>query len=195
VSDAFLPVPPRTPRRHSKLVRALARGAMRIGGWRMAGAFPDLDKVVMIAAPHSSAWDAIWGLLVKVGLGLDIKFMAKQELFWWPLGNLLRALGGLPTDRHAPNGVVGQMVQRYRDSEKFWMVLAPEGTRKRVEKWKTGFWHVAVGAGVPVVCVYFHYPERIVGIGETMTMSGNLDADMARIREYYKPFQGKHRGT
>lgn len=189
------PLPPSAPRGGHAFGRWLGETVLRLGGWHMRGEWADRPKMVILAAPHSSAWDAIWGLAAKLALGVHVEFMAKHELFWWPLGALLRAMGGVPTDRSAPRGVVGGIVQRFASQPKLWLAIAPEGTRRRVEKWKSGFWHIAVGAGVPVTCVYFHYPDRAIGIGPAMEMTGDLAVDMARIREFYRPWQGKHRGT
>lgn len=188
-------LPPSAPRAGNAFTRWLGRSVLRLGGWRLEGRFPDLPKLVIIAAPHSSAWDAIWGIAAKLALGLHIEFMAKKEAFWWPLGPILRALGGVPTDRRAPNGVVGQMVQRFAAAERLWLVLAPEGTRRRVERWKSGFWQIAHDAEVPVFCAYFHYPERTIGLGVSVVTTADRDADIAAIRAWYRPWRGKHRGT
>jgi len=187
--------PPLTPRSGNAFTRWLGRTVLRLGGWTMAGAFPDEHKLVIIAAPHSSAWDAVWGIAAKLAMGLRIVFIGKQELFRGPLGWFLRRLGAVPVDRARAHGVVDQVVAQLDAAETMWFVLAPEGTRKRVEHWKTGFWHIARDAGVPVVCAYFHYPEKTIGIGPMMHMTADLKGDMARIREFYKPWVGKNRGT
>ena len=189
------PLPPNAPRGGTAFGRLFGRAVLALGGWRMRGEWPDRPRMVILAAPHSSAWDAVWGLAAKLALGVRVEFMAKRELFWWPLGALLRGLGGVPTDRSGPRGVVGGIVQRFAAQPRLWLAIAPEGTRRRVERWKSGFWHIAAGANVPVACVYFHYPERVIGIGPAIDLSGDLAADMARIRDFYRPWQGKHRGT
>lgn len=188
-------LPPLAPRNGNAFMRLVGRTVLRAGGWRVVGAFANVPKLVIIAAPHSSGWDAFWGLAAKLAMGVNVRFMAKAELFWWPLGPLLRALGGTPIERSASSGVVPQTVEHLRTQDTLWVVLAPEGTRKRVEKWKSGFWHIAVGAGAPVQCVFFHYPERTIGLGETFTMTGDLATDMATVRAYYRPFVGKHRDS
>lgn len=194
--DPFLiAVPPSAPRAHGRFARAFGRSVLRLGGWRVRGGIPDLPRMVIIAAPHSSGWDAVWGLAAKLALGLDVRFMGKAELFRGPLGWLLRWLGGVPVDRHAAHGVVEQMADRFAASERFWLALAPEGTRRRVQRWRTGFWHIAHAAQVPVVCAYFHYPERVVGFDAVFVTSDDMDADIARIQAFYAPWQGKHRGT
>lgn len=191
----LIPLPADAPRSGNACTRALGRLVLRLGGWRITGAFAEAPKLMLIAAPHSSAWDAVWGMAFKLALGLKLEFMAKREAFFWPLGPVLRAFGGFPVDRRAAAGVVEQLVARFARPGPCWVLIAPEGTRRRVDRWKTGFWRAAHAAGVPVQCVYFHYPERTVGVGLVLHPSGDLEADLARIREWYRPWQGKHRGT
>jgi 1-acyl-sn-glycerol-3-phosphate acyltransferase len=193
--DALIPLPPSAPRLHGRVGRWIGRSVLRAGGWRVVGEFPDLPKLVLIAAPHSSAWDAVWGLAARLALGADVRFVGKAELFHGPLGWLLRGLGGMPVNRSARHGVVEQMASRFAGQPALWLAIAPEGTRRKVSEWRTGFWHIARAANVPVVCAYFHYPEKIIGIGPAMRMSGNLAADMLAVREYYRPWLGRHRGT
>lgn len=188
-------LPPRAPRVGHAAGRWLGRTVLRLGGWRVVGQWPDLDKMVIIVAPHSSGWDAIWGLAAKLAMGLDIAFMAKAELFRGPLGWLLRAFGGIPVDRGAPGGIVEQSAARVREASRIWFLLAPEGTRRRVERWKSGFWKIARGAGVPVFCAAFHYPEKKIVLDQLVHLGDDAEADMARIRALYRPFVGKNRDT
>jgi 1-acyl-sn-glycerol-3-phosphate acyltransferase len=188
-------LPPQAPRDGNAFTRWVGRSVLRLGGWTIAGHFPDVPRLVLIAAPHSSGWDAVWGLAAKLAMGVDITFMAKAELFRGPLGGLLRALGGLPIDRARAQGAVEQAAGRIRGSERMWFVLAPEGTRRRVQHWKSGFLRIARAAEVPVFAAWFHYPDRTIGLGELFELSDDPEADMARIRAYYRPFVGKHRGT
>lgn len=198
MSDALPPLPtlppsaPKSPQNAGR--RFFAWFAARCG-WRVVGQFPDLPKLVFVAAPHSSWWDGIWGLMFKVALGLDASFMAKRELFAWPLGSLLRRMGGIPIERSSAQGVVEQMVERFEGRDKLWLGIAAEGTRKPVKKWKSGFWHIARAAGVPVMAVYFHYPEKTIGLGPVFELTDDAAADVARIREFYRPWRGKHRGA
>lgn len=171
------------------------RACVRLGGWRLEGAFPDVPRAVLIAAPHSSWWDGVYGLAFKIALGADVAFMAKQELFAWPLGWVLRRLGGIPIERHAAHGVVMQMHELFRAREKLWIGIAPEGTRKHVAHWKNGFWHIARDSGVPIIPVYFDYPRSVIGIGPLFHPTSDLDADLAALRAFYAPFHGKHRGV
>lgn len=194
--DRLLTLPPSLPRMPpNRFIRWVARQLMRAGGWRLIGAFPDLPKAVLIGAPHSSNWDGIWGLAAKIAIGLDVRIVGKHQLFWWPLGPILRRIGVIEVNREAAQGLVGQLSQRFADEERFWLGLAPEGTRKRVERWKPGFWKIAKAAGVPVVPAYFHYPDKVIGIGEPFVLTDDMDADIARIRAWYAPWQGKNRGV
>lgn len=194
-----VPTPPQLPVQMPALRdgwhRKTCRGVLRLFGWSLVGSFPDTPKLVLIAAPHSSWWDGVWGLLVKVGVGGDVHFMGKQELFSGPLGALLRKLGGMPVDRRAAKGVVEQMVDRFDAHEQLWLGIAPEGTRKRVERWRSGFWHIAHNAGVPIFTVAFHYPDKTIHLGPLWQTSDDKDADMARLRAWYVPFCGKHRNV
>ena len=156
-----------------------------------AAQWPDLKKVVVIAAPHTSAWDVVIGLLVIQASGLQVTFMGKQEAFKWPLGPILRRYGGMPVNRKAPGGVIEQVVEKINASERMWFALAPEGTRKAVKEWKTGFWKIAKQADVPVCCAYFHFPEKVIGVGEVFELSDDMDADIAKIRAWYKPLSGQ----
>ena len=187
-------LPPHVPQFPNHAWRKIFRGIVRISGWRLEGEFPDVPKAVLIAAPHSSWWDGVHGLLFKVALGVDISFMAKQELFVRPLGPLLRKLGGIPIERHAARGVVAQMVRQF-SRERFWLGVEPEGTRKRVAEWKSGFWRIAREAGVPIVPAYFDYPRKVIGLGPLFQPTEDMKADIAALRSFYVPFRGKHRGV
>jgi 1-acyl-sn-glycerol-3-phosphate acyltransferase len=135
----------------------------------------------------------VWGLLIKVAIGADVHFMAKQELFRWPLGGLLRRLGGMAIDRGAAKGVVEQMIDQFHQREKLWLGIAPEGTRKPVKRWKSGFWHIAHDADVPIFPVAFHYPDKTIQLGPLVETTGDMDADVAVLRAFYAPFKGRHR--
>jgi 1-acyl-sn-glycerol-3-phosphate acyltransferase len=195
MNAALSVLPANVPQYPPSLFAALCRGILRLAGWRLAGEFPNVPKLVVIAAPHSSNWDAIIGMLFKVGLRLQVRFIGKREAFVWPLGPILRALDGIPIDRSAAHGVVETIQHEFATHERFWFALAPEGTRKQVQKWKSGFWHIARAAGVPILPVYFHYPEKTLGIGPLFHPGADANADMARIREFYRPWQGRNRGT
>ncbi|MBS0214120.1 MAG: lysophospholipid acyltransferase family protein [Proteobacteria bacterium] len=188
-------LPPAVPRTGHAFSRWIARCFLRLFGWKAVGQFPDVGKLVLIVAPHSSWWDGVWGMAVKLALGLRVLVIGKQELFHGPLGWLLRRFGAIPVDRTKAHGVVEMVARRFQQADSLWFAVAPEGTRKRVEHWKRGFWHIARAADVPVLCVYFHYPERTIGIGPLLRMGEDIEADMARIRAFYRPWMGKYHGT
>lgn len=194
--DLLPRIPPNMPQvKPNRFTRWLGRSVLRLGGWRVTGTLPDIPKLVLIAAPHSSNWDGIWGFATKLALGFEVKVLGKEQLFWWPLGPLLRRLGVIPIDRTSPQGTVQQAVELIRDSEKMWFALTPEGTRRKVDRWKGGFLKIAQEARVPVLMAYFHYPEKIVGIGDVFYPTGDMEADMAYVRAWYRPWSGKNRGT
>jgi 1-acyl-sn-glycerol-3-phosphate acyltransferase len=191
-----LPLPPNAPPANTPpWLRRLAERLLSISGWKMVGEWPDLKKMVVVGAPHSSAWDAIHGLIAKVAMDLHIVFMGKQEVFFWPLGGLLKWLGGIPVNRANPGGIADQVAEQMIAAERMWFVLAPEGTRRAVTQWKTGFWKIAKKADVPVVCVYFDYPSKSIGVGRVFHLSDDMAADIAAIKAWYAPYQGKHRGV
>ncbi|TYT26391.1 acyltransferase [Luteimonas viscosa] len=195
-NEVVPPLPPNAPRvKPNAFTRWLGRSVLRLGGWRVAGPLPDVPKLVLIVAPHSSNWDGLWGFAAKLALGFEVRVLGKAQLFWWPLGPLLRRLGVIPIDRSAPQGTVGQAVEMIRGSDRIWYALTPEGTRKRVERWKSGFWKIAHEAQVPVLPAYFHYPDRTIGIGALFHTSGDMAADIATLRDWYRPWIGRNRGT
>ena len=194
-TPALPPAPPNVPQLPPSFAGRLCAWIFRACGWRIAGELPNVAKLVAIAAPHSTNWDVVWGLLFKIGIRLQIRFIGKREAFVWPIGPLLRYFGGIPIDRSHADNVVKEMAQQFAAHDKLWLALAPEGTRKHVKKWKSGFWRIAREAGVPILPAYFHYPEKTIGFGPLIYPSDDLAADMAKIREFYKPWQGKNRGT
>lgn len=197
MSDALyaFPLPPSMPHLPQDRKRRFCAWLLRRCDWRVRGEFPDVSKLVLIAAPHSSWWDGVWGLLVKVAVGADIAFMGKRELFRGPLGWLLRRLGGIPIERSAAHGVVEQMLAKFAASPTLWLGIAPEGTRKHVAKWKTGFWHIARDARVPIFPIAFDYATRSIVLGPLFDPSDDLDGDLAKLRAWYAPFRGKNRNV
>jgi len=192
--DVVLALPPNAPRMaRNRLVEGIGRGILRMGGWRMVGAFPDLPKFVFIAAPHSSNWDGLWGFAAKLGMGVKLSILGKDSLLRIPLlGRLLAWQGVIPVDRSAAHGVVDQAANAIRNAERMWYTIAPEGTRKWVDRWKPGFWHIARNAGVPVVPAYFDYANKVIGIGPPFELGSDMHADIARIQRWYKPFKGRN---
>lgn len=170
----------------------LGRLILRIFGWKIEGEFPDLPKYVLIGAPHTSNWDFPVGIAVCFAREQKVYWMGKHTLFWGPLGPLARWLGGIPVDRRQSNSLVEQMVQVFNQQEKLVVAIPPEGTRKKVEKWKTGFYYIALGAQVPIVFGYIDFARKVAGCGGTFYPTGNADQDIAKIREFYAPIVGKN---
>jgi 1-acyl-sn-glycerol-3-phosphate acyltransferase len=170
----------------------VARGLLRLGGWTPVGGTFDVPKAVIIAAPHTSNWDGIWGLVYRIAFRVDIHFFAKDTLFWFPLSVVLRSLGGVPLDRNRPAAAVPAAIEALRANESYYFGLAPEGTRRRMPGWKSGFYRIAREADVPVVLGFWDYGRRRLGTGPTIRLTGDIDGDMARIRAFYDDVQGRH---
>ena len=173
------------------MLSAIARLILRIGGWTTVGAMPDVPKAVIIAAPHTSNWDGFWALVYIISIRADIHFFAKHSLFWFPLSTLLRALGCIELDRERAGSAVRQAISWFDAEESFYFGLAPEGTRKRKPGWKSGFYRIARGAGVPVYFGILDFGKRRVGIDGHIDPSGDEDADLEVCRRFYEDVQGR----
>lgn len=173
-------------------MQLIARFLFKVLGWRIAGEVPHLNKFVVILAPHTSAWDFPLAMLAKFILKVRISFLAKQEVFNPPFGFLFKALGGIPVDRASSHHLVDQVADKFKTEEHLILALAPEGTRKYVAKWKTGFYYIALKAKVPIVLAYLDYEKKVAGVGPTFYPTGNIDADMAEIMAFYRPIKGRH---
>ena len=194
--EPILPsVPPQVPRLHSRFWPWLMRGVLRLSGWRLLGELPDVPKLIIIGAPHSSYWDGVWGLIMKVALGADIKVMIKREVLDSPLGWILRPLGLIGINRKAAINVVGQMVRRFADHPRMWLGITPEGTRKHVKHWKSGFLRIAREAEVPILPVFLDYPTKTFTLGVPVRATDDTEADMQAIRALFRGYRGKHRNT
>jgi 1-acyl-sn-glycerol-3-phosphate acyltransferase len=173
------------------MLQAIARFLLRLGGWTAVGGPPEYPKAVLIAAPHTSNWDGYWGIVYKVAVKLDVHWFAKESLFWFPLGALLRAFGGIPLDRKRAGSAVDLAIAMYRESERFYFALAPEGTRSKTQFWKTGFYRIAVGADVPVVLGFFDYGRKRLGLGPPLTLTGDQQQDLEALRAFYSDITGR----
>ncbi|MGI9223824.1 MAG: lysophospholipid acyltransferase family protein [Woeseiaceae bacterium] len=172
--------------------QAIARFLLRLGGWTVVGGLPDVPKAVLIAAPHTSNWDGYWGIVYKVAVRLNVHWFAKKSLFWFPLGTLLRAFGGIPLDRKRAGSAVDLAIDLFNTTDdSLYFALAPEGTRSKTKYWKTGFYRIAVGADVPVVLGFFDYGRRRLGLGPPLTLSGDLQQDLEALRAFYGDIDGR----
>ncbi len=188
----LITLPERIPRRGSAFWRFAGRSVLRAFGWSVEGELPDLPKFVIAIAPHTSNWDFIMGASVMFALDLRLAFIGKHTLFVWPVAAPLRWMGGIPVDRSSASGVVAESVRAFRAAGERVLVIAPEGTRKRVERFRAGFLHIARGAGVPVVLAALDYGEKCVRLGPTIQPGDDVEADRVRIEAYFKPIRGKN---
>lgn len=173
------------------MLQKIARLILKICGWETVGKIPTIAKAVFVAAPHTSNWDGIWMLVYKVALKVDIRFLAKHTLFWWPLGSVLRALGAMPLDRSVAQDTVQQLVETFATEDRLFLALAPEGTRRWTAYWKTGFYQIARSANVPIVLTFIDYKNRQLGVGITLPEGQTMEQDIAMIRDFYAPFTAR----
>lgn len=174
------------------MLASLARFILRVGGWTAVGTGPDEPRAVIIAAPHTSNWDGIWAMVYKVAVGLDVKFFAKHSLFWFPLGNILRALGGVELNRGHAGSAVDQAIEMFKTEGSFYFGLAPEGTRRKMPGWKTGFYRIALGADVPVYLAFIDYGRKRAGVGPRLKLTGDPSIDLSICRDFYADISGRH---
>jgi 1-acyl-sn-glycerol-3-phosphate acyltransferase len=173
-------------------MRAIGRLVLRLLGWRVEGEMPNLPKFVAAVAPHTSNWDFVVGAAAMFALDLRIEFMGKHTLFRGPLAPLMRWMGGIPVDRSSAHGVVGEAVAAFARVDRRILAIAPQGTRSPVPHFKTGFLHIARGAGVPVMLAAFDYAARVIRFGPTLTIGEDIDAERERIEALFAPIRGKH---
>ena len=153
---------------------------------------PAEPKFVIIVAPHTSNWDFFVGLAALFALGFRLSFMGKHTIFRWPLGIFMRWLGGIPVERSVSKDRVHETVDAFDRSEQMILAVAPEGTRKLVKEWKTGFYYVADGAHVPIVPVAFDFGRKVVGIAPSVRTTGDREADMVGIKNFYRDVVARH---
>ena len=159
-------------------------------GWRVEGQLPKLPKFIVIGAPHTSNWDFVLFLALAFSLRANPRYMGKAEIFRSPLGTFFKWCGGIPVDRSKSNGLVEQTVQAINESEQFILVITPEGTRGQVHAWKSGFYHIARKAGIPIALGFIDRPRKTIGIGPTFIPTENVEADMKAIQSYYAGMVG-----
>jgi 1-acyl-sn-glycerol-3-phosphate acyltransferase len=161
-------------------------------GWRVEGALAPGGKGVVIAAPHTSNWDMPLMLAVAYVLGVEPAWLGKRELFRWPFGILMRWLGGISVVRGGRHNMVQQVTAKFDTVASLYVVIPPSATRSRATHWKSGFYHIARAANVPIACGFLDYGRKVAGIGPSFLPSGDVGADMATIRGFYEPITGKY---
>lgn len=169
---------------------ALATRLLGLRGWRVVGTPPDLPRYVAIFYPHTSNWDFVLGMLGAFALQVDLTFLAKESLFRGPLGVLMRALGGQPVVRSGGKNMVAQVADLVATREKVVLALAPEGTRKKTDHWRSGFYYIAQETGLPLALVFLDTRTRTLGFGPVVQLTGDRAKDMAVIRAFYADKMG-----
>ena len=172
--------------------KVLSKIIFKFMKWKVVGSLTYPKKCLVIAAPHTSNWDFLIGRCYAYIIGVVPKYLIKSELYFWPLSILIRWNGGIPVYRKTAKNTVDQIVERLKTADNLILGIAPEGTRKRVKKWKTGFYHIAQKAEVPIVLMYMDYAKKEVGFLDVLYPSGDLQKDMEMIQEYYKDKVGKN---
>lgn len=175
------------------LSQRAARAALSALGWRVEVAWPPEPRGIIIVYPHTSNWDFGVGYLAKIAAGLPAAWIGKDSLFRWPVAGLLRRMGGMPVNRREPTGLVKQLARAFAEREWLWIAIAPEGTRKRTDHLKSGFYQLALAADVPVGLAFIDYRERVVGLGRYVRMTGDPEVDLAALRDAYATKVGKRR--
>ncbi|MSP24856.1 MAG: acyltransferase [Myxococcales bacterium] len=172
------------------LAYGAARVYLAVAGWNTEGELPAVRKAILIAAPHTSAWDGPFMIAVAWAFRLRLHWLAKDTLFRGWRGPVLRWLGAIPVDRRAPRGQVADVVERFEQADAMILAIAPEGTRARTEHWKSGFYRMAVSAKVPIICGFLDYRRKVGGLGPVFLPTGDAKADMDRLREFYSGITG-----
>ncbi len=170
-----------------------ARWWLGLTGWTVIGEVPkDLRRFVVIGAPHTSNWDLYGAVFGAMALDFSGKWLGKKDLFKFPLGGIMRWLGGIPVDRSKSTNMVDFAANLLKSSDNLGLIIPPEGTRSKSSKWKTGFYYIAFKAGVPILCGSMDYAKKEVGVGLILMPTGDIQADIKIIREYYSDVQGRH---
>ena len=170
----------------------LCRAILHAMGWRVIMDLPRVDKVVIVFYPHTSNWDFVIGLLAKFGIGVPVTWAGKDNLFRWPLRGFWGRLGGIPVNRREHTGFVAQMTAEFARRQTMMLAIAPEGTRRRTEHWKSGAYRVALAAGVPLGLAFIDFRTREVGVGGLVYPSGDPEADFSKLRAFYSGKTARH---
>jgi 1-acyl-sn-glycerol-3-phosphate acyltransferase len=174
------------------ICRPIARLFLWVLGWRVEGDIPeDVPKAIFIASPHTSNWDGVIMVAVAWRLRVRLSFLAKKELLGPGVGWLMRWFGAVPVDRSKKNNIVQGAIDLFNNAEGMYLAVPPAGTRSKRDHWKSGFYHIAHGAKVPVLCGFLDFKRKVGGVGPTVHLTGDIPADMDRIRAIYTPIVGK----
>lgn len=175
-----------TPQTHSVIKKVIGRWLLWCYRWRIEGEVLNTKKFMVILAPHTSYWDFLTNMSTMLALGVKNRWFVADAFCWWPLGNLMRWLGGIPIDRSRPQDLVTVTIGKFEDNDELILALYPEGTTYKAKKWKTGFWHIARGAGVPIQLLAVDYKKRASVFGPVIELSDNIESDLKKIQMYFK---------
>jgi len=175
-----------TPKSNSITKKAIGRFILWCYRWRIEGEVHNAKKFIVILAPHTSYWDFLTNMGTMLALGVYNRWFIADSFWWWPARILWNWLGGVPVDRSAKNDLVGFTISKFADYDELIMALYPEGTTLRAEKWKTGFWHIARGAEIPIQFLSVDYKKRVSVFGPVFKHSDDYDTDMKNIQKYFK---------
>lgn len=173
-------------------MQKLSRFLFKLIGWRIVGELPAEKKYIVIVAPHTSNWDLVICLIARFAVGVKVNFLAKNQLFFFPLGALLRALGGTSVDRSKHGNKVEQVVMLFKQADELRLGLAPEGTRSPVTRWKEGFYHIACQAGIPIVMIGPDYASKQIRIADALWPSGDINKDFPQIIAFFRTIRGRY---
>ena len=183
-------IPMSAPRAGSRVFAWFGRQGLKMLGWEIHGGFPDQGKLLVVVAPHRSNWDWIVGVCALWALQLKFSYLIKDTVMIWPLSALIRNTGGIPIDRSSPDGVIEQVTEAFKRREKLYFAITPEGTRKEVKRWKSGFLRIAYAANLPVVPAYIDYPRKRISISEPFGLNGDLDEDLGIVQGFFREQEG-----
>jgi 1-acyl-sn-glycerol-3-phosphate acyltransferase len=181
------PLGPAVPARNGRVLRVLGRAILSALGWHVEGEIPNLPRCVVIIAPHTSNWDFVIGIATLLALDLRVTWLGKHQIFRGPFGPLCRRLGGVSVNRAAPDGVAEQAMAVLTPPRSAFLAIAPEGTRRKVERWKSGFWRIARAAGVPILPVAFDFRKRAVVFDALFTPTADYAADLQALQGRFSP--------
>lgn len=168
---------------------------LKLSGWKLKVSVPDYPKSIICVAPHTSNWDFILGKLAYSAIGRKAGFLMKEAWFFFPLGLVFKAMGGIPVPRQKGSDLVETIVNKFNESEKMSLAITPEGTRKRTTEWRKGFIYIALQAHIPIVMAYIDFGNKEIGITEAFSPTGDVEADLRYIKNFYKQYKGKHPGN
>ncbi len=181
----------RTPETSPGKPHGWARRLLALLGWRVEVVFPPTPRCLIVVYPHTSNWDFVVGYLAKLAVGLPVWWVGKDSLFRPPFAGVFRRMGGIPVNRSEPAGFVDQLARELERSPQLWLAITPEGTRSYTDRWKSGFYRLALAANVPVGLAFIDYRAREVGLLTYLTMTGDEERDLERIRAVYAGKLGK----